>query len=114
MYAHMCSDGCIMEQVSHVHNSQHLHLKTSCQNTGCPSHMDDIPHVPEQRRAPWTFVVSELVVLSGAAVEQRRIADREQQLHHAEAAALAAETRAQLDARQNEPRAIDLKSIGRT
>ena len=51
-------------------------------------------------------------MVSGTAVEQRRIADREQQLHHAEAAALAAETRAQLNARQNEPRAIDLKSIG--
>ena len=57
--------------------------------------------------------VSELVVVSGAVIEQQRIADLDQQLHHAESASLAAETRAALlDARQNEARAIDLKSIG--
>ena len=37
------------------------------------------------------------------------MADLEQQVHHAESAALAVETRvAQMDARQNEARAIDL------
>ena len=57
--------------------------------------------------------VFELVV-SGTAMEQQRIEDLEQQLHHAESAALAAETRAaQLDATQNEARASDLKSIGK-
>ena len=47
-------------------------------------------------------------------MEQQRTAGLEQQLHHAEsgAGALAAETRvAQLDARQNEARAIDFNSI---
>ena len=47
-------------------------------------------------------------------MEWQRIADLEQQLHHAESAAVAAETRAALlDARQNEARAIEVKSIGR-
>ena len=53
--------------------------------------------------------VSELVVVSGAAVEPQHIADLEQLLHHAESAASAAETHAALlDARQKGARAIDL------
>ena len=46
--------------------------------------------------------ISELDVVSGAVLEQQRIADLEQ-LHRAESAALAAQTRAQTEAR-----AIDL------
>ena len=47
-----------------------------------------------------------------AVMEQQRIADLEQQLHHAESVALAAETRAaRLGARQNEARAIDWASF---
>ena len=47
-------------------------------------------------------------------MQQQRFADLEQQLQHAESAALEAETNAaQLDARQNEARAIDLKSTGK-
>ena len=58
--------------------------------------------------------VSELVVVLGAALEQQRSADVQQQLHHAESAASAAETRAaQLEARQNEARAIALNTINR-
>ena len=47
-------------------------------------------------------------------MEQQRIADLQEQLHHAESAAMAGETRAALlDTRQNEARAIYLKSIGK-
>ena len=50
----------------------------------------------------------------GAVLEKQLMADLEQQLHHAESAALAAETRVvQVDARQNEARAIDLNSSGK-
>ena len=53
-----------------------------------------------------------MVVFSGTVMEQQRIADLEQQLHHAESAALAVEKRAALlDARRNEARAIELGSI---
>ena len=47
-------------------------------------------------------------------MERHRIADLEQLLHHAESAALAAETRAALlDARQNEAPAVGLMGIGK-
>ena len=52
--------------------------------------------------------VYDLVVVSGAVLEQQRVADVERSQRHEP------ETRAaQLDARQNEARAIDLKSIGK-
>ena len=58
--------------------------------------------------------VSEVVEVLGAVEEQERITYLEQQLHRAETAALAAETRvAQLDARKNEARAINLWSVGK-
>ena len=68
-----------------------------------------------QRCAPWTFVdLSDWVVVSGAVLEQQRISDLERQVHHAEAAARTAETRAaQLDARQNEARALDMTCVGK-
>ena len=58
--------------------------------------------------------VSGLVVVSEAVMEQQRIADLEQQLHHAKTAALVGETRVvQVDARRNGARATDLQSIGK-
>ena len=54
------------------------------------------------------------MVVSEAVMEQQRIADLQQQLHHAESCALAAVTRAaQMDARQSEARAIYLKNSGK-
>ena len=49
--------------------------------------------------------IFDLLVVSGAVMEQHQIADVKQQLHHAEAPALAPETRAvKLDATQNDGR----------
>ena len=77
-----------------THNILPFHLKSSCQNTQGFHH------------TPCSMMVSDM--------EQQRFAGLEQQLHRAETAVLATETRAaQLDATQNEDRAMDLKSIGK-
>ena len=59
MYARMCCDRYIIAQVSHVHDIQLSHLKSSCQNTVGVHHTRITSHVvAEEGCAPWMFVGS--------------------------------------------------------